>query len=219
MIGSKRLRKVFRKQRIASMLELSEAMEGRSRASIFRDLNKEGYFSSYSHNGKYFTLQNIPSFDSNGLWHYSKVNFSQHGTLKQTVMHLVELSSAGFVHSELQELLSVRVHNVLLELVRLGLLSRKESESRFIYVSKTKDKAAKQLAWRMRVSELKKSAVEDLQGEIVVEILAEVIRQSRVTVDIKDLRQRLSKRGVNASLGQITFVLEPFEVKKTLGCH
>ena len=103
----------FRRKLIIDMQTLQRLCKGRSKRSLFRDLSLLGYFSSYSHAGKYYTLTNIPNFDEYGLWHYKDVSFSKNGTLKSTIGFLIDDSMVGFTHRELTMLLRVRVQNTL----------------------------------------------------------------------------------------------------------
>jgi len=45
--------------------------------SVFRRLSALGYLSSFNHDGRYYTLDDIPDFDINGLWHFQGVFFSK----------------------------------------------------------------------------------------------------------------------------------------------
>src|SRR3989442_417549 len=112
------LTSLFRRQGIADLNVLFTVLETHSRMSVFRRLSDIGYFSSYSHAGRYYTLEDIPQFDRDGLWHYQGVGFSRYGSLKSTVEHLVKDADTGRTHSELYVRLQVRVHNTLLDLVR-----------------------------------------------------------------------------------------------------
>jgi len=64
----KSLQKYCLKQQVMNINVLSKILQTKSRMSIFRRLKEIGYFSSFSHAGKYYTLTNIPQFDENGLW-------------------------------------------------------------------------------------------------------------------------------------------------------
>jgi len=64
--------------------DLRAALGTTSRTTIFRILKGVGYFTSYSHAGRYYTLRRIPKFDRWGLWAWRDVRFSSHGTLRAT---------------------------------------------------------------------------------------------------------------------------------------
>src|SRR6266496_2315264 len=110
------LSRLFQRRKIA-------ALDTRSRMTVFRRLSPMGYVSSYSHAGRYYTLRDIPVFDPDGLWQHAGVLFSRDGTLKKTVVRLVEEADAGQFHRELHVRLRLRVHNTLADLIaqqRLG---------------------------------------------------------------------------------------------------
>jgi hypothetical protein len=118
------LKKLFKKARVATLDELFEVLETRSRVTVFRRLKEMGYLSSFTHNGRYYTLTELPDFDERGLWFFRNIGFSRAGTLKETTFELVETSFEGRTHEELKNLLRVRVHNTLLTLVREGRIGR-----------------------------------------------------------------------------------------------
>jgi len=82
--------------------------------TVFRRLRQAGYRSSFTHGGRYYTLQDVPNFDEQGLWFHRDIGFSRAGTLKQTVAIQVEQAPDGRTHDELQHVLRVRAHNTLL---------------------------------------------------------------------------------------------------------
>jgi len=118
------LLRLFRTQRTVTLDTLMGTLRTRSRMSVFRRLSTLGYLTSYSHAGRYYTLREIPQFDVHGLWHHQGVSFSRHGSLKDTVAHIVNECEAGRTHSELELALGVRVHNTLLDLVEMGGIDR-----------------------------------------------------------------------------------------------
>jgi len=126
--------RLFKKNLVLRLKEVMEYMN-RSRTSIIRYLNETGYFASYNHAGEFYTLKTIPEFDSYGLWKYKDAYFSQHGSLRDTAIALVEKSENGYTHSELREMLGLRMYNTLLDLANEGLIIRNEHNGEFVYVS------------------------------------------------------------------------------------
>ncbi len=122
------LLEIFNAERVTDLQSLQDKFKDRSARSIFRDLLSKGYFSSFTHAGKYYTLKNIPRFDSDGIWFYQEIGFAQFGTLKNTLVKLIESSEAGKSHDELNKKLHIRVHNTLLDLVRNKKIMRKKNK-------------------------------------------------------------------------------------------
>ena len=107
------LLKMFRKKYIANLDELFHLLDTHSRMSVFRRLKPLGYLSSFTDAGCYYTLQEIPKFDTLGLWFYQDVGFSRAGTLKSTAIDIVHFSEAGKTPTELLNLLRLKVANSL----------------------------------------------------------------------------------------------------------
>ena len=70
------------RQKIATMPELQTALGSRVNMTVIRKLQELSYHSSYSHKGKYYTLDEIADFDSQGLWSFESVLFSRYGTFR-----------------------------------------------------------------------------------------------------------------------------------------
>lgn len=110
------LRELFHSQRIATMEQLKQHLGTEVEVTVFRKLKELSYHSSYSHNGRYYTLADIARFDEMGLWSHRSVWFSRHGTLLHSAQVLVETSDAGYFASELKEVLHVEVKHALRKL-------------------------------------------------------------------------------------------------------
>jgi hypothetical protein len=217
--SSKALQKLFLKHTVVNMTALSKILQTKSRMSIFRRLKEIGYFSSFTHAGKYYTLTNTPQFDENGLWFYQEVGFSQFGTLKATIVELVCGSSAGLSHSELSQLLHIKVYNSLFELVKEGQVARERIEKTFLYVSSEPAKAKKQIN-RQRAAETE--SVRDVvvvSDTTVIEVLIETIHAGRIATSPSLIGKRLFDRGVPIATKQVEQVFKQYGIpleKKTL---
>ena len=132
---AKDLIKLFRKNKIATMDELKEMLGTQADATIFRKLCELPYRTSYSHRGRYYTLDDMADYDEWGLWSYREVWFSLRGSLMATAEALVEESDAGFFVMELENVLNVEAKGALLKLTRQGRLSREQITGRFLYCS------------------------------------------------------------------------------------
>ena len=142
-----RLKRLFDRRRVAQLDELRRALSTSGR-TVLRVLGRMGYLTSYRHAGGYYTLRAIPSFDERGLWFYHRVRFSSHGTLRATVVFLVEQAAAGYTHEELEVLLGLRVQDTLRSLVRASEIGRESVDAVYVYVHRDQERAASQLRRR-----------------------------------------------------------------------
>jgi hypothetical protein len=208
------LRKLFRRVPAVKLDALCRVLKTRSRTSVFRRLKAVGYFSSFTHRGRYYTLREVPQFDSLGLWHCRDAGFSQAGSLKATVRELVRSSPAGRTHRELQGLLGVRAHNELLDLTRAQLLRRETLAARgALYVSADKALASEQFARRLEGGATEGKA----HSNLVIEALLELLDAATVDATPAQVAQRLSARGVGATATQVRQVFERYKLGRKKG--
>jgi hypothetical protein len=213
MAGRKsQMTRLFQRKRVMDMKTLVKALDGRSRRSIFRDLTSNGYLSSYTHTGRYYTLAHIPDFDEHGLWFFQGVGFSKAGTLKSTVTELVHTSEAGRRHEEVESLLRIRVHNTLLILVRDGSIGRERIEKAYLYVSGEKVRAVEQVERRQALLVEAKEGVTVLPDTTVIEVLSEALVAGGVRVAPQVVSARLSARGVVVSTAQVETVFARYGI-------
>ena len=209
------LRALFKKKRLAMLPEIYALLSTTSRMTVFRRLRELDYLSSFSHVGRYYTLPCVANFDPQGLWFFEDVGFSRFGNLKETLIQLVEQSIAGKTHEELEKQLRVRVHNTLLDLVRSGSIARELFEGVFLYHSILTERAQQQLARRREGAG--DSAQDILPDGIVIEVLTEIIRGSRVQIDQGAIITKLDARGIRITVSQLNQLCTRLDLKKTPG--
>jgi hypothetical protein len=144
---------------------------GYSIPSVRRFLAEVGYYSSFTHNGGWYTLRWIPRFDDDALWFYNDIGFSRAGSLTNTLVDLATRSTAGMSAEQLGAKLRCRCHSVLVQLWRQGRLQREKMGRSHVYLAIDPDIAAVQ---RRTVQSL---SVIQLPAEIGVLIFAEFIRK------------------------------------------
>ena len=127
------LRQLLVERTIATMEELKVALATQVDMTVFRRLRELNYRSSYSHRGKYYTLDETAEFDDLGLWSFRAVWFSRHGTLLKTCEVLVEEAEAGYATDELENMLHVGVKDPLRKLALEGRIFREKIDGRFVH--------------------------------------------------------------------------------------
>lgn len=127
------LKDLFKHEKVATMDALRIALGTTSRMTVFRKLSVLGYLTSYSHRGKYYTLEGVPQFDSRGLWSHGDIRFSRVGTLMATAEACVTESEGGYFVCELDKVLRIDTKKVLHDLVVQERLSRDKVSGWYLY--------------------------------------------------------------------------------------
>ena len=129
------LRRYLLRHKIAELPQLKRVLGTSVDLTVFRKLQHLGYLTSYSHRGRFYTLQEIARFDARGLWSHEGVWFSRYGSLVDTVEAFVQASANGYYAPELADLLQVEAQEPLRHLVRQHRLSRSAIGGRFLYTA------------------------------------------------------------------------------------
>lgn len=209
------IRELFDETPVMSMPDIERAITERARRSLFRDLTSLGYLSSYTHTGRYYTLNSVPDFDTDGLWHYHGVGFSRDGTLKATVWRMVDTSEAGRTQQELRLRLGVRVHNPLLELVESKRLGREVIQDEYVYVAAARRRSETQLKRRRAlVATGLPTTTAPPVPTLEVEVLHEVVHGTVIRLDAQEVAARLVARGIAATAAQVEQVFQRHSVEK-----
>ena len=218
--AQKKLENFIKNRRVVEMRDLFEVVQTNSRMTVFRRLSGVEYLCSYTHTGRYYTLFDIARFDSDGIWFYDDIGFSQNGSLKNTVTYLVDNGDGGKFHSDLQRQLRVRVHNVLLDLVRSKQIKRTKFEGQFLYLSSDKARSTKQIEQRDKLSKQLRRIPVFITEPMVIEILAEVIRQSKKHPHADQVASALAIRGLPIAENDVMTVFDHYDIeKKTPDSH
>jgi hypothetical protein len=212
----KKVENFFGKRRVVAMSDLCEVIGSSSRMTVFRRLREIEYVSSYTHAGRYYTLYDIARFDSDGIWFYDDIGFSQNGSLKNTVTYLVHNCDAGKIHSDLERQLRVRVHNVLLALVKSKQIKRTKFQGQYLYLSTDKAQSTRQIKQRDKLSMQVRRIPGFISDPMVIEILSEVIRQSKRHPRADQVASALAMRGLPIAENDVMTVFDHYDIEKKI---
>jgi hypothetical protein len=161
--------------------------------TIYRKLRQLSSLTSYSHQGRYYTLRELAAFDSWGLWQFDVARFSQHGTLLNTAQGLIEKSDKGYSLAELRSRVGVDVKETLLQLQKQHRAHREEIAGRYVYFSVDPRRRSQQHLLRLEETRPLKTTEGDLLAH---EVRAAIIlffslldeRQRRLYAGLESLR-------------------------------
>jgi len=147
------LEKLLLKNKIATLDELKTVLKTKSTMTVFRKLKQLEYISSYSHRGKYYSLNEIAQFDPYGIWSHRSVWFSKYGNLVETAKDLIDTSSAGYSAKELENIVHVEAKHALLNLFKNKRADREKISNVLVYFSVDKTSNKRQRLNRQQLSE------------------------------------------------------------------
>jgi hypothetical protein len=223
-VSQKALLKMFRKKYIATIDEVFHVLDTKSRMSVFRRLKPIGYLTSFTDAGRYYTLPDIVRFDALGLWFYQDVGFSRAGTLKATVIDLVNLSEIGMTPTEALNLLRLRVpnslHNTLHGLIKTEQLQRQRVQGLPLYTSIDSDIARKQMTARSEEIKNQSLVPPTVSIEMTIAVLVEALRAGQFLPHPSTVAAHITAQAMPITVNQVEQIFAKYSLKakkKTTG--
>lgn len=171
----RKLESFITSRKIVTLQEIGAHLNTTVRITIIRRLKELPYISSYSHKGKYYTLDSVAKFSEEGLWCYNSVYFSKFNTLINTCCHLVNNSESGFTVKELQTKLHVEVKLSLLTLYKKNKLYREKYGGEYVYFNKNFPRRKQQIIIRCSQHETAFLTIGKLSSHVISDELKAAI--------------------------------------------
>lgn len=198
------VKSLFKDSQVYSIAELIQHLNC-SAISVRKKLSQIGYYSSYTHNSKYYTLLTIPEFDQNHLWFYSdiilgEIGFTEHSTLILLIISLIDASSKGLTERKLNELIKTRTANQLRELCRKDKVKRVKIGREYYYLSfdnKRYSQQYKQLTASDVIKISPETALPKIDESLLIKVLFCVI--DSFDINIKHIVNELKNNNVRIS--------------------
>jgi len=198
----------FKQRKILTMPEL-KAMLHCSIATVNRRLKEWVALSSYNKNARYYTLASIPEFNKKGLWKHKGVFFSKHGTLKNTVIHLVQISSRGLSNQELQSILGTNTTSYLAQRKYMKGVKAEKHNRQVVYFSSDEEVCRLQKQNRFPPEP---TALKLPPDAITIIVLVELVKHPSSTP--VQLSEMLRREGYKINADMIDNLLEHHGLKK-----
>ncbi len=147
---------------------------------------------SYDHNGRYFSLKKLAHFDSVGIWKYKDIHFSKYGTLKNTLVAIINNSSEGMDASQIKEALDVDTRSFLFQYKDVSGIRREKVGKHYVYFSADQQRFSQQLSNRKQA--LESSIGAPLEGTAAICVLVETIKYPDFSLE--QLSHHLGKQGI-----------------------
>ena len=196
----------FNRLKILTIPQISLLLQC-SIATVKRRLREWKALSSYNKSGRFHTLPSIPQFNKKGLWKHQGALFSKHGTLKNTVIHLVRISRKGLSNAELTQILGINVNAYLPQYRELPGINREKHRRQVVYFSADEEVYRRQRDSRYPPEPTATKLPPDaLSVAILVELikhphrtpteLSGILRRQGYTVDARTIEDLLAHHGL-----------------------
>lgn len=188
----------FIEKKVLTLRDLSQYFNVSVR-TVQRMISPLDTIRSYDHNGRYFSLEKLAGFNSMGIWEYNNIHFSRFGTLKNTLVAIVNNSSHGMDASQIKDVLGMDTRSFLFQYKNVSGIKREKVGSHYVYFSSEPEQFSKQLSNRKQG--LVSLAQAPLEGTAAISVLVETIKHPDFTFE--QLSKHLGKQGIKIKPGII----------------
>ena len=197
---------------VVTLRELSQFLNVSIR-TIQRKIRQWDTIRSYDHNGGYFSLKKLATFNSYGIWEYNNIHFSKFGTLKNTLVAIINNSSNGMDASQIRDVLGMDTRSFLFQYKDVSGIKREKIGDNYVYFSSDNQQFSEQLIKRKLDSQA--LAQPPLKGSAAISVLLEAIKHPGFTSE--QLSGLLHKQGteIKPKVIQSFFAFYGIEKKTT----
>ena len=178
-----------------------------SEVTLRRDIRRIKGITSYTHQGRFITLKDIPKFDNNGIWFYRKVGFTKYKNSLELIVHLINNSTEGLNREQIQEILKIQIYQQIQTLLKRNELYRSKIGNKYIYLP---EKLAKNQKKRLQL--LNANNVEEYYDAMVrscdlVALLKAVLIEKKIKINVKNLKRFTQKYSLKIPLKKVEQLL------------
>jgi len=178
-----------------------------SEPTLRRDIRNIKGITSFTHQGRFVTLKDIPKFDKNGIWFYRKVGFTKYKNSLELVVHVINNSKEGLSREQIQEILKIQIFQQIQTLLKRNELYRCKIGNKYIYLP---EKLARNQKQRLRL--LNTNNVEEYYDAMVnssdlVALLKAVLVEKKIKINVKNLKRFTQKYSLKIPLKKIELLL------------
>lgn len=172
--------------------------------TLRRDMSELNAITSYTHRGKFITLQSIPEFDQNGIWFFNDIGFTKYRNSQDLIIHIIAKSKKGITKEELEKILKINISKQIQILLAQKRLHRVKLGARYCYLPEglAKDKTRQIQLLDIEDYYEKKVEISDLlavlkvvlsEYKISLDNLKKLAKKYRLDVPIRKIEQLVVK--------------------------
>jgi len=195
---------IIRSKKIQTFEQILEQVSC-SEATLRRDIRWIKGITSFTHQGRFVTLKDIPRFDKNGIWFYRKVGFTKYKNSLELIVHLINSSKEGLSRVQIQEILRIQIFQQIQTLLKRNELYRCKVGNKYIYLPE-------ELAMNQKTRLSSANNIEEYYEAMVsfsdlVALLKAVLIEKKIKIDVKNLKRFSQKYSLKIPLKKVEQLL------------
>lgn len=164
------LEKMFKKYKVVTLKQVSQVRRCSIR-TVQRQFAQLDVLRSYNKNSRYYTLPDIPKFNTHGIWSYKDIFFSKFGDLRTTVKSLIIASEYGLSANEIGDVVNLLPRSFMQHFRKMEGIFREKHAGVYVYFSDDPEIFAKQRSKKVKAGDTQK-----INDAVAIKILVAYIK-------------------------------------------
>jgi len=177
VMKSTNLEVMFKEFKVLTLGQVSKTRKCSIR-TVQRQFAELAVLRSYNKNSRYYTLPDIPKFNTHGIWCYREILFSKYGDLRKTVKHLILASEYGLSGNEIGSIVNLLPRSFMHHFREMEGIFREKHGGVYVYFSNDPTIYARQRFKRVQASDAQK-----ISDAIAVKILVGYIKHPELSAE------------------------------------
>jgi hypothetical protein len=178
-----------------------------SEVTLRRDIRQIKGITSYTHQGRFITLKDIPKFDNNGIWFYRKVGFTKYKNSLELIVHLINNTREGLSREQIQEILKIQIYQQIQTLLKRNELYRSKVGNKYIYLPEELAKNQKKRLQLLNANNIEEYYDAMVSFSDLVALLKAVLVEKNIKVNLKNLKRFTQKYSLKIPLKKVEQLL------------
>ena len=178
-----------------------------SEVTLRRDIRWMKGITSYTHQGRFVTLEDIPEFDHNDIWFYNNIGFTKFKTSLELIVHLINHSKEGLTREQIQKILKIQIFQQIQTLLKRNKLYRSKIGNKYIYLPEELSRNKKQKLLLLNANNIEEYYDAIVSSSDLVGLLKAVLVEKKIKIDAKNLKRFTKKYSLKIPLSKIEQLL------------
>jgi hypothetical protein len=194
-------------ERIVSQLGCSEV-------TARRDITSIKGLRSYTHNGRFITLPEIPMFDEYGVWFHKKIGFTNFKNSLELIVNVINRCEGGITKESLDEILKIDVYKQIHTLLLREQINRVKIGRKYHYISDDLAKNKQKRARLLRADVIEEHHDAKVSITDLIALLKVVLMEHKVVIDSKSIKRMAQKYSLRIPLKKIERLLLKYKLSE-----
>jgi len=193
------VQKVIRENTIQTFETILNKMNCSS-ITLRRDIKAISGVTSFTHRGKYITLEDIPVYNEFGIWFYRNIGFTKFKNSFDLIISVINNAEKGITKKEIEKILRIKISKQIQILLSRKQLNRIKLGAKYFYLSeelsKNKKRQMQVLPFEIEECFDRKVNISDLVAVLKVAL-------AEYQIDMNNLKKLIGKYSLQVPIKKI----------------